>query len=185
MARSIHRPLFLYQKPFSIVSPTSEQSEMYHTFDEQDTSECETIWSILLAFAKANKMISVDPTVSVIGDKQGGSWIHLTQYMNFMQLQTESGLSAVEQAIDDQGILKPTTLLLECYVRLGMTCDELTLSKLITRTYHTLGNIPCADDGRDPDSILLDVHTQYPFLWILPATQAIIYNTIALAGRSL
>ena len=176
------RPIYLYQDPFVIRTPEVDMLHAYKYFDDEDKTEREKINAILITFAKNNKLIEMAPEPRFIGNNDGGSWRHHIQFLNFCTLQNPDGQMKVISSIQNQGTITPIAVLLECHVRLGMTCDELTLSKMITRTYHALGNIPTAERDEVADEILTDLHIRYPMLWLMPALQALLYNHVPMVN---
>ena len=173
-----NRSLFLYQTPFLKHKPDIDLCEQFKYFDEHDQSETETMHQIMVAFARSNEIIDWDPTIQFHPTTDTGSWIFLTQFWNFRLLQTREGQNRLLSSLSNQGTLTPSTLIADLHIRLGMSCNETTLSKHITRTYHTLANIPAEENDIDMDDILGEIHVEYPYLWILPYLQTLLTNLI-------
>lgn len=167
--------LYTFDAPFIETTSEKEILGSYLYLDDEDKLEKKAIDNQILRFCEEHRIVTFEKGAHVITVKDGGHWTHTLLFRNYRSLTSAIARNQILESFLPRPGYEPTIYLVELFTRLGIQCDQLTLSKLITRTYRSLSVVPFPlEDPQDFTIPLTDTHLEYPYLWLLPYTQSLI-----------
>lgn len=177
--------LFLYEDPF--VAKDTEQHRFQYLSqtirtDNFERDDEELVRSIILRFIVDRRLVVIhkEKLVQNSGDNIG-SWQWLVNWRSFRGLVDPDNLATVMNILSagDGEIL---TEIFDLHARLGMLTDHSLLNSLVNRTIRSISLIPYSVKEDKTPLRWDDIHTEYPFLWLLILMQSIIRNETLIQG---
>jgi hypothetical protein len=172
-------PLFLYEKPFYIPSPsvTNKVDYLYDYLDETARADVEELREYLSRFVIRHRLVEVKNTELVMKPiDRTGSWEWFILHQNFRSLTDNVEYGKVMGALQS-GNNFPITQILNLHMTLGSVFDTKLLNTIANRTLNAVALMPYEVPTTSEVVSWETIHTQTPFIWLLIQLQIAIHRS--------
>ncbi len=173
------KTLFLYSDPFFISDTiVNRGSFILDCLTDHEREDEEKIRGHLLKFAAVENLIELktESTISTTVVQDTGSWIWITNSMNFRSLIDINQYSKLMSSIQRNDNY-PINQIIDLHVRLGSLFSDRLLNTTVNRIMNSIQLIPYDPSSKAEGHTWEKIHKETPFIWLIIYLQVVIRSS--------